>query len=277
MTPPISDIYVELGERMAAWLGSSRVRALHLPPLGLKATGFCALELEDGSIGFSYIQLEGVEAPLRERGSAPAVAGVPAVDLARGFASNDPVDRALGFAALNALSQQLFTRANWEPPANDDSLGAIVPQRGEHIGMIGLFMRLIPAIESAGARLTVLELNPALVRDEPNYRVTLDPAELAHCDPIISTCTILLNDTLDDVLAAGRNARHFAVVGPTASCVPDPLFARGIDSLGGRRVTEQEGFVAAFTSGKKWGAHTSKYVLTRENYPGIDWLLARVR
>lgn len=274
---PVTELYVELAERIAARLGSMRVRALHLPPDGADETGFCALELQDGSIGLSYIQLEGTEAPMRARLDVRDISGMDAVTLARGFAGSDPVDRALGFATINALSQRLFTRANWVPSANDNLLGAINPQRGEHIGMIGLFMPLIPILERSGARLTVLELDHALVRDEENFRVTLDPAELADCDQIVSTSTVLLNDTLDDVLAACRNARRFAVVGPTASCVPDPLFARGVDSLGGRRVIDREKFVAALRSGNKWGPYASKYVLACQDYPGVEWLLARAR
>lgn len=274
---PISDLYVALAERIADRLGSPRVRALHLPPAtGSKDAEFCALELEDGAIGFSYILLAGTEAPLRERYGERGVAGMEAVTLAHGFASRDPVARAVGFATINALSQQLYTRANWAPPASGDPLGAIDPQPGEHIGMIGLFTPLLAGIERAGARLTVLELKEALVRDEGNVRVTTNPAALADCSKVISTCTIILNDTLDDVLAACRNARHFAVVGPTAGCIPDPLYARGVHALGGRRVIDRDGFLQAFRSGEKWGAYASKYVLERDAYPGVDWLLARV-
>lgn len=275
---PIADLTVALAERIAARLGSPRVRSLHLPPPAAgKDAEFCALELEDGSIGFSYIRLEGTEAPLRERFGGRGVSGVEAVALARDFAGADPVARAVGFAAINALSQQLFTRAEWVPSASGDPLGAIDPRPGEHIGMIGLFTSLVPAIERAGARLTVLELKHELVREAAGFRVTLDPAELASCEKVVSTCAVMLNDTLDGVLAACRNARRFAIVGPTAGCVPDPLFARGVDTLGGRRVSDRERFLAAFCSGRKWGAHASKYVLAREGYPGIERLMARVR
>ncbi len=274
---PITDFYITLSERIAARLGAPRVRSLHVPPpTGSKDAEFCALELEDGSIGFSYIQLEGTEAPLRQRYGGRDLSGVAAAALARDFACADPVARALGFAAINALSQQLFTRAGWAPSASGDPLGAIDPQPGEHIGMIGLFTPLIPTIWRSGARLTVLELKPTLVREAANVRVTLDPAELASCEKVVSTCTVMLNDTLDDVLVACRHARRFAIVGPTASCVPDPLFGRGVDTLGGRRVSDRERFLEAFCSGEKWGAYASKYVLARESYPGIEWLLARV-
>jgi len=274
---PITDLYVSLAERIAARLGSPRVRSLHLPPpTGTKEAEFCALELEDGSIGFTYMQLGGTETPLRERHGETSFAGVEAAALARGFAGGDPAARALGFAAINALSQQLFTRADWIPCATGDPLGAVEPQRGEHIGMIGLFPPLIPMIERAGARLTVLELKRALVREEANIRVTLDAAELASCEKVVSTCTVMLNDTLEAVLAACRNARRFAIVGPTASCVPDPLFARGVGTLGGRRVVDREKFLEAFRGGRKWGAHASKYVLARGDYPGVEWLMGRV-
>jgi uncharacterized protein len=272
---PITDLYVALAERMAARLGAPRVRALHLPPpTGTKEAEFCALELDDGSIGFTYLQLADTEAPLRDRHGGHSLGGVEAFALAREFKGADPVARTLAFAAINALSQQLFTRAGWVPAASGDPLGAIDPQQGEHIGMIGLFRPLVPIVARSGARLTVLELKDTLVRDSAHFRVTLDPAALATCEKVVSTCTVLLNDTLDDVLAACRRARRFAIVGPTASCVPDPLFARGVDTLGGRRVTDRERFLEAFRSGGKWGEHASKYVLAREGYPGIERLLA---
>lgn len=274
----ISDLYVALAGRIAEKLNSPRVRTLHVPPAtGTKDAEFCALELEDGAIGFSYILLAGTEAALRERYGENSVAGMDALTLARGFADRDPVARAIGFATVNALSQQLYARAGWTPPDSGDPLGAIDPRPGEHIGMIGLFTPLLPAIERAGARLTVLELKEALVRDEGNMRVTTDPAALADCTKVLSTCTVLLNDTLDDVLAACRNAHHFAVVGPTAGCIPDPLFARGVHALGGRRVTDRARFLEAFRKGEKWGAYASKYVLESKDYPGLDQLLARVR
>jgi uncharacterized protein (DUF4213/DUF364 family) len=214
---PITELYVSLAERIAARLGAPRVRALHLPPpTGTKEAEFCALELEDGAIGFTYMQLEGLEEPLRARHGETSFAGVEASTLARGFAGGDPVARALGFAAVNALSQSLFARAGWVPSATGDPLGAIAPRSGERVGMVGHFAPLIPEILASGARLTVLELKHRFVREEANLRVTLDPRELASCGKIVSTCAVLLNDTPDAVLAACRNASHFAIVGPTA-------------------------------------------------------------
>jgi uncharacterized protein (DUF4213/DUF364 family) len=143
--------------------------------------------------------------------------------------------------------------------------------------MIGLFRPLVQGVADAGARLTVLELRPELAGDHEGYRVTLDPAELSHCDKVVSTCTVMLNDTLDGVLAACRNARHFAIIGPTAGCVPDPLLERNVDTIGGRRVENADGFRDAFLRGEKWGAFARKYVIARRSYPGVERLLERAR
>jgi len=276
----VAETYIELAARIAARLESPRVRALHLPPAET-GTGrdaeFCALELEDGSVGFSFLRLDDAERRLRAGDAAHRCAGMTALALARGYVEDDPAVKALGFAAINALSQSLFTRARWVPPESGDPLGRIEPRAGEHIGMIGLFPPLVSRITEAGARLTVLELRPDLAGEHAGFRVTLDPGELAGCVKVVSTCTVMLNDTLDEVLDACRQARFRAIVGPTGGCLPDPLFDRGVDALGGRRVVDLEGFRKTFCAGDKWGGHTSKYAILNGHYPGVTELLNRTR
>jgi uncharacterized protein (DUF4213/DUF364 family) len=85
----------------------------------------------------------------------------------------------------------------------------------------------------------------------------------------------MLNDTLDAVLAACRSARRVAVIGPTAGCVPDPLFDRGVDVVGGRRVTDRRGFLDAFAAGDRWGPFAAKYAIAQPGYPGCATLLER--
>ena len=273
----IASIYVELAERISKRLGSPRIRVLYLPPKASssgKDAEFCALELEDGSIGFSYILVSDTEPLLHASVSPEEFRGMDALALARGYAQTDPVAKAIGFAAINALSQSLFSHANWVPQATSDSLGQVEPKNGEHIGMIGLFPPLVARVTEAHARLTVLELRPELAGERRDYRVTLEPAELATCEKVISTCTVMLNDTLDAVLDACQGARYLAIVGPTAGCVPDPLFDRGLDTIGGRRVVDLEGFRNAFREGRKWGSFSYKYAISRQEYPGVDALLA---
>jgi len=254
-----------------------RVKALHLPPLaatGSKDGEFCALELEDGSLGLSYVMLDHTLATLSDLRSRTELAGLSALTLADWFATAAGARRALGFAAINALSQCLFSRSGFDFDYDTDSLGGLAPGPADHVGMIGHFTPLIPRLVVSGARLTVAELDPAFAGQHDGYRVTLDPVELEACNKILSTSTVLLNDTLDSVLAHCRNAKWFAMVGPNAGCLPDPLFARGIGILGGVRVLDSGAFVGALTAGERWGPYVRKYLIEQHRYPGAAALLA---
>ena len=270
--------FLALAERISAGLGTPRLRALHLSsgePSPPREPAFCALELDDGSVGLSFVLPDDRSRLAQASQSLKDVHGRDALSLAEGYLGEDPVARTLGFAAINALCQRLFVRARWIPKAAGDSLGQLAPKAGEHIGMIGLFPRLVARVSEAGAKLTVLELRAELEGRREGYRVTLDPSDLATCDKVLSTCTVLLNGSLNAVLEACRGS-HLAIVGPTAGCVPDLLFERGVDTVGGTRVVDLEGFRKAFREGAPWGRSVEKYAIARQDYPGVDWLLARV-
>ncbi|HTT09858.1 MAG TPA: DUF364 domain-containing protein [Burkholderiaceae bacterium] len=267
-----------LFDRAAPCLGRLRVRRLHLPPPNAADSlsgEFCALELDNGAIGLSYVLLDGMLARLMTSSEAGALEGADAWSVARGYADTAAIRRTLGFAAVNALSRSLFDRARFAPSASADSIGLLQPQPSDHIGMIGYFGRLIPRVIGTGARLTIVELRADLAGAREDYRVTLDPGELATCNKILSTSTLLLNDTLDRMLAACTAARIFAMVGPGAGCLPDPLFARGVSLLGGTWIDDPRSFCRALVAGESWQRHAHKCALRREDYPGFEELLAR--
>lgn len=257
-----------------------RVRALHLPPPDAtgKAGEFCAVELEDGAVGLSFVLLGDTLARLRSGAASVAgsIVGMAALELAGWFASRDGVERTLGYAAVNALTASLYARAGYRPPDATDSLGLLDPQPGDQVGMVGLFPSLPARVVAAGARLTVLELPPALAGEREGYRITLDPAELAGCNKVLATSTILLNGTLERILEACRGAATLALVGPGASCLPDPLFARGVTLLGGAEVVDPPGFLLALRTGARWGETTRRVAITAVGHPGLEALLRRV-
>jgi hypothetical protein len=255
-----------------------RVRALHLPPAkwdGSKDGEFGALELDDGSLGLSYVLLDGTLAALVSGAQGAGLIGADALAVARGWAQGRGAERTLGFAAVNALTRHLFDRAGFVPPAAADSIGGLAPQPGEHIGMVGYFPPLVGQVTACGARLTVLELKAALAGRSDGFRITLDPRALEGCDKLLSTSTVLLNDTLDEVLSHCASARAFAMIGPGASCLPDPLFRRGVTLLGGVWIEQAGAFKHALAAGQPWGRHARKFALARTGYPGIEALLAR--
>ncbi|MFZ4478822.1 MAG: Rossmann-like domain-containing protein [Rhodoferax sp.] len=278
---PATSFAEEYIAQLAAFSGRSplpRIRALHLPPtqpVQGHAGEFCAVELTDGSLGLSYVRLDDTLAQLRDGTTAFLPAGADALEVARRFVGQQGPARAIGFATANAISRCLFDRAGFRPCDSSDSIGQMNPQHGESIGMIGLFRPLLGRILKSGARLTVVELRADLVGEHDGYRVTLDAKELGTCSKVISTSTLLLNDTLDEMLAQCRNARWFAMIGPSAGCLPDALFARGVTLIGGSWIRDRQGFIAALTSGAPHSEFTSKYALTSDGYPGWQELIQR--
>lgn len=265
-------------QSLAASGALPRVRALHLPPPpgadSLRGE-FAALELDDGTLGLSYVLLGDTWAGLRRESDRLALPGRDALDVARGFASADTLERTVGFAAVNALTRFLFDRAGFVPPASGDSIGLLDPQPAETVGMIGYFSPLVPRIVARGARVLVVELRADLVGEAEGVRVTLDPAELATCDKVLATGTLLLNDTLESMLQHCRRARQLALVGPSVGCPPDPLFARGVTLLGGSWVTDSAAYLSALNAGESTGAFARKFALTKAQYPGWNALLAQ--
>lgn len=264
-------------ERLAAEAGPlPRVAALHLPPPAADGTRdgeFCAVELDDGSLGLSFVLLGDTLATLRGP-LGTELAGLPALQLAQRYARDTGARRALGFAAVNALTRHLYDRAGYAPPPAGGSIGDLDLRPDDRVGMVGLFPPLVPQVLATGARLTVVELRPDLAGPRDGWHVTLDAGELAGCNKILSTSTVLLNDTLDDVLAQCRNAERVALIGPGAGCLPDPLFARGVTQFGGSWVVDAAAFKAALAEGRPWGGATRKFVVTPDAYPGFDALSA---
>lgn len=274
-----ADEYLAQLEAFARKWPVPRVRALHLPSAHSMQDNrgeFCALELEDGSLGLSYVLLDDTLALLRNATDTACLCGADSLAVARRYAGKEGAWKTIGFAAANAISRCLFDRAGFRPDHSTDSIGQMNPQRGERVGMIGYFKPLLERIIRSGADLTVVELNAELAGEHGSYRVTLDPGQLADCSKVISTSTLLLNDTLDRMLDCCSNARWFALIGPGAGCLPDALFARGVTLLGGSWVNDREGFIAALECGEPTSAFAGKFALTPDRYPGLDALLARV-
>ncbi len=262
------------GERRA-W---PRVRALHLPPRptpGDLRGEFCAVELEDDSLGLSYVLLDDTWAELTRQRQRFHLAGCDALEVASGYGSADALERTVGFAAVNALTRCLFQRAGFAPGTSADSIGSLDPLPGESIGMIGFFAPLVPRITARGARVVVVELRADLVGERDGVRVTLDARELHACDKVLATGTLLLNDTLDGMLLHTRHASRVALIGPSVGCPPDPLFARGVTLLGGNWIIDPAAYVEALLSGSSTAKAARKSALTPAQYPGWDTLADR--
>lgn len=264
-------------ERAAARHTLPAVKALHVPAVRENAgieSEFGIVVLEDGSAGF-FFALLGDTLQRLHAGLSGAHAGAQSpLLLARGIDSDDEVERAVALGAMSAITQYLFKTAGYVPPAAANSLGGGEFSANDHVGMVGLFPSLSARLREQGIALTVLELRADKVQHDGNFRVTLDPAALRDCNHILCTASTLINGTLDSVLTHLTRADHVALIGPSASCFPDPLFARGVHVLGGSAVLDADKLAERLANGEPWGDTVRRYAITAADYPGLDALLA---
>lgn len=284
-TPIAADILRQLHTIAQHW-PSARVKRLHVPrrppDAGEHDAEFCAIELADGGFGLSYVLLgDTLQQLVAAHGSSAdaPLAGADPMLLASRLAGGSAVERAIALAAVNALTDSVWRRTGYEPPPAGNSLGDVVLGPDDHLGMIGFFPPLVQRVAEAGGRLSVVEMNAGMVERQraryPQITIGLDRGLLAPCNTVVGTSTMLLNDTLDDMLAAAPRATRFAVIGPSAGLWPDPLFARGVTLLGGTRIADTQAFADAMAVGESWSAATRKFAITREAWPGWQALTGR--
>jgi uncharacterized protein len=274
----LSEELVAAADRIARALRPPCVARVMVPPPSLEPDEhgtFCGVQLADGSAGLAYILLGDTRQRLESVDQA-SFAGRQALELAEGFTAADPATRSLGLAALNALTRHLYDRARFRPDFAVDSLGSLKRGPGERLGMVGLFPPLVRRAREEGTPLTVLELKPDLVQEDAELTVTLDPTRLSDCNQIVCTSTVLLNDSLDGLLASTRGCQEFAIIGPSAGCLPDPLFTRGVTSIGGSWVVDSTALLERIERGERWGDAARKFSVRRDAaWPGLDELLRR--
>ncbi|WP_064496515.1 Rossmann-like domain-containing protein [Methanocaldococcus jannaschii] len=149
--------------------------------------------------------------------------------------SFDIVERTLGVAAINAVSQYYF---NFE--ANGKDAAELVLNRDD-IKKIAFVGNMIPVVnmlkKSEKFDIYVFERSPSLLMDG----VLSDAFEyrlLPEMDAVFISGTTLLNDTLDFVLDRAKNAKLKILVGPTAQSLPELFKGFGITHIASTKIID---------------------------------------
>ena len=234
-----------------------------------KEAEFMAMRLDGGATGISYVLLPDETMEEYTTLQASDFVGKNPRKFAIEFGKDDPVKAMVSLAAINAICQHVMRETNYAIDSATDSLGLLSISAGDNVGMVGLFTPLIKTIKKAGAEMVVLEKKEQLVQMHPDLPITLDPTKLSTCNKILCTSTTILNNSLDEILAHCSPAAFVSIIGPTAGYFPDPLFARGVDVVGGRVVKNGELFLQLLAEKKRWGTATQKICFQKETYAGI--------
>ena len=199
--------------------------------------------------------------------------GRPVRELLKEVSAPSGIRRAVGIATTNALAEMCWERR--PAPLVDlrvglDAYDAAEIRPGDHVVVVGAFVPFLKALKRAGQRFTVLEMDPATLRaDELPYSRPADEAGsvMLEADVVLMTGTTLINHTLEGLLGLCRPEARVVVVGPTVGLLPDAFLARGVDVLGGIRITRPDAFLDVLAEGGSgyhfFGRSAEKVVLVR--------------
>jgi uncharacterized protein (DUF4213/DUF364 family) len=259
--------------RLAAKFTLPPIEDIFFPPFhkGGQPTDaqFMAISLAGGATGISFVLLPDEKMEEYTSLQRTDFVGKDPQTFALEFGGADPLLEMLGMASINAICQHVMKETNYAIDSATDSLGLLSISKGDRIGMVGLFSRLIKKINHTGAELVIIEKNDRLIRKYSDLPITSDTSELSTCNKIFSTSTIILNNSLDEILAHCSPDAFISIVGPTAGYFPDPLFARGVDVVGGRVVDKREMLFKRLADRSRWGDATQRICFQKDNYASI--------
>ena len=270
----ISSEILALARRLCVELEPPEIAGLYLPDLSADdefRDEFGFVFLSDGSAAPFYVSLPGMLASLHERFPEPGQARLSLRCSLEGLGDSSLPDRALAVGAWNALSQYLIRRAGFRGPPRGS--GGSKPLRGERVGMIGYFCPIIDRLVEQGVEVLVIEQQPNRVPRREHVQLSEDLESLSDCRLVYCTASTLINDTLEQVLECCSAAEVVDLIGPSASGLPDVLFARGIHAVGGVSFGDAGALHEALVRRESWGPAGSKYELSAANYPGVEALL----
>lgn len=274
--------YLNLAETIAAQIVLPKVSRLYLPDLNETPDvrdEFGLLFLEDGIVAPFYASLPGTLDTLWQKFPVDINTKLGLLNLIRLLADKDAANKAIALGAFNAMSQFVMKRAGLLPISekSNASMGSGKPRTGERIGMVGYFCPLIDKLLARGVEVLVLERQAERVEIRPGVSLSQNPADLEPCRIVLCTAATLINDSIEEILAHCQHAENFSLIGPSGSGLPDILFDRGVDAVGGVYFPDDVQLSNQLRNRDSWGSAGQKYQLTPNNYPGYKILLSRLK
>jgi len=206
---------------------------------------FTGVKLSDGACGISFTPIKEIPEAVCCPSSAgrafdPArLPGTPARQLLVSLGDPEPIRMAVAVATLNALSAACWNRGltgGVTIATKMDAQDTLSFPNGATVVVIGALVPVLRRLEGRAAPWWVVEQDPRTLKGkELNHFVpsTEALAVVQRADVLVATGVTLQRGTLEPMLAVVPAEAQVTVLGPTASMLPEPLFERGVDVVGG--------------------------------------------
>lgn len=241
---------------------------------------YTAVRLSDGHVGAAFTPRGLTDSVCCPQSAAAAplagrLAGGNAWSLAEYALSRAALRRAVGVATLNALSALALDRreipeAQLLPGVDALDAAGVRPQ--DQVALVGAFIPFIKKLRHGVAALWVIDKHPEALKPDEKY-LWCPPEKAAEtikkASLVIITGSTLVEGGTDELLQSVRSPCRVVMAGPTASPWPPTFFARGVDVLGGIRVTDGHRLLKVVSqggSGYFFGDCAEKVSIVRVDY-----------
>lgn len=166
-----------------------------------------------------------------------------------------PLQMATQIATLNALSATLFLdegMGGYRIEEPQDALDILHLKPETKAAVVGAMVPAIRKLKQAKVAYSIIEKDPRTLKDDelahyvPAAEAT---AVLQQADTIIITGATLATGTLEEILDAANPEATIIVLGPSSGFVPEPLFERNVDWVGGVVVKQTDALLDLLSAG----------------------------
>lgn len=186
--------------------------------------------------------------------------------------SPNSIQRAIGISALNALSQWYILNNNdrYIRTINKDILEILPIDKDTKVGMVGKIGPFIKFLKAKSKKLVVVDDNPNLSpqSQKQGFILTRNIEDIEDSDILIITGSTVTEHSLERPLSTAKDANYRAVIGPTASWIPDIAFEMGFDVVCGMTFTNPKlAFEVIMEGGgtRQFSKHADKYILSKDS------------
>ncbi|ASJ11202.1 hypothetical protein A3L12_07790 [Thermococcus sp. P6] len=171
------------------------------------------------------------------------------------------IERTLGMAAINALSQYYLDLSG----APDKDVVELLGENPKVVAVIGNMPPVVSGLRRRGFEVLVFERNPKLW-DRDTLSDALEYDLLPEADAVVVSGSAVINGSIDMILERSKKARALILTGPTAQLHPDFLRGSGVTHLASMSVTNVERALLKLKLGSFRGfeGESRKYVLEVE-------------
>ncbi|MHA1917467.1 MAG: Rossmann-like domain-containing protein [Candidatus Ranarchaeia archaeon] len=212
---------------------------------GLNATGVL---LEDNSLGvsFSGISQGNKINRIRHRSRIFETAGTlhhtDPFELVEWVKSEDHFERVLGIAIINALSQSILKRKEYQQKIvfKLNIFEQMNFNSQDRVAVIGFMPSVLRNIEDKGAKALLVDNNPRKAK-ELGYKVFNSYDKLENFNKAFITGSAMIFQNFENLVSfLSKSTTQLGIFGPTAGILPELLFSNGFTVVGGQWVLKPE-------------------------------------